>query len=77
MRLLASVKHPNVLLSDSVSILVQTQLLLDFFEVVAYKEAFWDDKTRCLCIVQVQCRKSTPGWSLQANGSLFLQMFML
>jgi len=30
-RLLASVKHPNV---------------------VAYKEAFWDDKTRCLCIVQ-------------------------
>mmetsp|Transcript_89214 Transcript_89214/g.158155 ORF Transcript_89214/g.158155 Transcript_89214/m.158155 type:complete len:513 (+) Transcript_89214:66-1604(+) len=30
-RLLASVKHKNV---------------------VAYKEAFWDDKTRCLCIVQ-------------------------
>ena len=21
-------------------------------QVVAYKEAFWDDKTRCLCIVQ-------------------------
>ena len=29
-------------------------------QVVAYKEAFWDDKTRCLCIVQA-CKRVVVG----------------